>query len=77
MSRFEMGRRLAVALGADPGLVVPNRQADFPAPEPRPRDVSLDSSRWRTGFPTHPWPGWEEALAELGVGSSSEGSDPA
>jgi dTDP-4-dehydrorhamnose reductase len=62
LSRLEMGQRLARFLGADPGVIVPARRADAPASEPRPRDVSLDSSLWRRLFPALPWPGWEEAL---------------
>jgi dTDP-4-dehydrorhamnose reductase len=62
LSRLEMGRRLARFLGADPGVIVPALRADAPAAEPRPRDVSLDSSLWRRLFPALPWPGWEEAL---------------
>jgi dTDP-4-dehydrorhamnose reductase len=65
LSRLEMGQRLAKHLGADPTVIRPARREEFPAPEPRPRDVSLDSSRWRGLFPAQPWPGWEEALREL------------
>ena len=45
LSRFELVRRGAVALGLDPALVSANRQADVPASEPRPADVSLDTAR--------------------------------
>ncbi len=65
LSRLEMGRRLAAFLGADPGVFVAVRREQVPAPEPRPRDTSLDSSRWRELFPSHPWPTWEEALAHV------------
>lgn len=61
LSRFEMGLSLAQALGVDPGLVVPSRRADLAAPEPRPRDVSLDSSRWQSLF--GPVPGYLERAA--------------
>ena len=67
LTRLEMGLRLARWLNADPALLVPAKQADFPSPEPRPRDVSLDSSRFRHLFPAQPFPVWEEAVAELGV----------
>ena len=63
LSRLEVGRRLAAYLGADPGLVVAARREQAAAPEPRPRDTSLDSSRWRGLFPGQPWPSWQEALA--------------
>jgi hypothetical protein len=46
-----MGLRLAAPGRADAGLVVPVRRDDVPSPEPRPRDTSLDSSRWRALFP--------------------------
>jgi dTDP-4-dehydrorhamnose reductase len=62
LSRLEMGQRLAHFLRADPGVIVAARRADAPAEEPRPRDVALDSSRWRGLFPALPWPTWEEAL---------------
>lgn len=65
LSRVEMGLRLAARLNADPGLIVRARRADMPAAEERPRDVSLDSSHWRSHFPDAPWPSWEEAIDEL------------
>lgn len=65
LSRLEMGLRLARALGLDPGVIVPARRDQAPAAEPRPRDVALDSSRWRGLFPALPWPGYEDALRQL------------
>jgi dTDP-4-dehydrorhamnose reductase len=65
MSRLEMGQRLARFLGADPSGIVAVSRNDLPAAEPRPRDTSLDSSRWRGLFPAHPWPTWDDALAEM------------
>lgn len=67
MSRWEMGRRLAEAMNGDPAQLVAGRQRDAQLTEPRPRDVSLDSSRWRGLFPQHPWPSWNEAMRELGI----------
>jgi dTDP-4-dehydrorhamnose reductase len=64
MSRLEMGQRLAALLGLDPSPLVPARRDSAPG-EPRPRDVSLDSGRWRRLCPAHPWPGWEEAVREM------------
>ena len=61
MSRLAMGRRLAALLGADPSVIVAARREDAPAGEPRPRDTSLDSSRWRRLFPDMPWPSFEAA----------------
>jgi dTDP-4-dehydrorhamnose reductase len=63
LSRVEMGRHLAAHLGADPAVIVVSTRAASPAPEPRPRDASLDSSRWRSLFPTMPWPAFGEALS--------------
>ncbi len=64
LSRLEMGRRLAAHLGADPALAVPGLRAQAPASEPRPRDTSLDSTRWHRLFPQVPWPGFDEALRQ-------------
>ena len=57
-----MGRRLAAVYGLNPSLVVPVAQASVPTPEPRPRDVSLDSTKWRSLFPHQWWPTLEEYL---------------
>ncbi len=66
VSRFELMRRLAVALGMDPSLIRPNRQADVPSPEPRPADVSLDTSRLVSLLPDLERPTIEEATARFG-----------
>ena len=68
MSRFEMAQRLAARLGVDPSVIVSGRREDIPAREPRPCDVTLDSSQWRAHFPNTPWPTFEEALAEFDFG---------
>jgi dTDP-4-dehydrorhamnose reductase len=68
LSRVDMGRRLAAYLQVDPSSIVVTSRLDAPAAEPRPRDLSLDSSRWRQQFPDHPWPRWEEALRDLDQG---------
>ena len=68
LSRLEMGRRLAAYLDADPSVIVPVGRNQTPSSEPRPRDTSLDCSRWRALFPTLPWPTWDEALREMSVG---------
>ncbi len=67
LSRAEMGRRLAITLGADPALVTASSRHATPAAEPRPRDVSLNSTRWRSLFPQQPWPSLEESLRRMGV----------
>ncbi|HEU5117820.1 MAG TPA: sugar nucleotide-binding protein, partial [Isosphaeraceae bacterium] len=45
LSRFDLMRRVAEAMGLDPALVRSNRQQDADLPEPRPADVSLDTAR--------------------------------
>jgi len=52
MSRFDLIRRSAIALGFDDSLVKPVLAAETPMPEPRPRDVSLSTEKlasWLTG----------------------------
>lgn len=65
LSRLEMGQRLAVFLGCDPSMIVPASRTSVAGAEPRPADLSLDSSRWRTLFPHQAWPVWNEALPQL------------
>jgi dTDP-4-dehydrorhamnose reductase len=65
MSRLEMGHRLATFLGADPSVFVPAVRAQAASPEPRPRDVSLDSSRWRGLSPGPDVPDWDAALRRM------------
>jgi dTDP-4-dehydrorhamnose reductase len=67
MTRWEMGSRLAEHIGADPSLLVATKQAELAWPEPRPADVSLDSSQFRELFPSLSWPLWDAALEELGI----------
>lgn len=66
LSRFEMGQRLAAYLGCDPAALVPTPRDSVAAPEPRPRDISLDASRWRQVSPDVPWLKLEDALDEMG-----------
>lgn len=65
LSRLEMGQRLAAFLGCDPTTIVSVSRNSVTAAEPRPADLSLDSSRWRSLFPHQEWPTWEEALIQL------------
>jgi dTDP-4-dehydrorhamnose reductase len=71
LSRLEMGRRLAVFLGCDPAAIVPTSRTSVVAAEPRPADLSLDSSRWRSLFPRQEWPAWDEALSQLMASSAT------
>jgi dTDP-4-dehydrorhamnose reductase len=66
MSRLEIGQRLAAHLGTGTGGLVPASRVDV-AGEPRPRDVSLNSTCWRRSFPHQRYPTFEEALVEMGV----------
>jgi dTDP-4-dehydrorhamnose reductase len=67
LSRLDMGRRLARFLGMDGSIFGTAMRDGVSGNEPRPRDVSLDSTRWRGLFPNLPWHSWEESLRELGV----------
>jgi dTDP-4-dehydrorhamnose reductase len=67
MSRLEMGQRLAGLLGSDASMIVATERASMSGAEWRPRDVSLDSTRWLGLFPDVPWPRWDQSLHELGV----------
>jgi len=66
MSRLEIGQRLAVYVGTSTSGLVSASRLDAPG-EPRPRDVSLDSRRWRVAFPDRPWITFEQAMTEMGV----------
>jgi dTDP-4-dehydrorhamnose reductase len=66
MSRLEIGRRLAAHLGIRDNRIESVGRTATPG-EARPRDVSLDSARWRTLFPKLTWPDFEQSLKEMGV----------
>lgn len=65
LSRLDMGRRLAAFLGLDPVGIVSASRLSAPAVEPRPRDLSLDSSKWRRLFPRSRGPDWDDDLREM------------
>jgi dTDP-4-dehydrorhamnose reductase len=65
LSRFELMRRAVRACGMDPALIRPNRRADRPFPEPRPADVSLDTTRLANIFSDVDRPNVEAALSGL------------
>jgi dTDP-4-dehydrorhamnose reductase len=65
LSRLEMGQRLAAFLHRDPALLVSASRRRIAAAEPRPRDLSLDCSRWRQLAPNESWPAWDDALPAL------------
>src|SRR5262249_60143482 len=66
LSRLEMGQKLAEALNADPAVIREARRDDVPSPEPRPRDTSLCSDRWRAVFPSLPRPSVAAGRAAMG-----------
>ena len=70
LSRYEMGVQLAQALGVNPSLVRPVKQADAEFPEPRPRDVSLNSTRWTKQFPDAKRTSFAEAARQAVAGAA-------
>ncbi len=64
LSRLELMRRAAVDAGIDAELVRPGRQADARPIEPRPADVSLDTSRLARLFPDIERPSVEAVVRE-------------
>ena len=65
VSRYELMRRAARALGIDSELVRANRRQDAGLAEPRPADVSLDTSRLASLLPDLDRPSIETALQML------------
>jgi dTDP-4-dehydrorhamnose reductase len=62
VSRYELMRRAARALGLDAALVRANRRGDVALAEPRPADVSLATERLAGLFPDLRRPTIEQAL---------------
>lgn len=65
LSRFELMSRAAAALGIDTDLVRPTSLSRAPLAEPRPADVSLDTTRLRKELPDLKIPAVETALEPL------------
>ncbi len=66
VSRFDLVRRAASAAGLDPSLVRANCQSDVVLAEPRPADISLDTSKLAALFPDLRRPTIEEAMGAFG-----------
>jgi dTDP-4-dehydrorhamnose reductase len=65
VSRYELMLRVAGPLKLDPGLVHASRRDDLPGAEPRPADVSLDTSRLMELLPDLERPTIETAISEI------------
>jgi dTDP-4-dehydrorhamnose reductase len=65
LSRVEMGQRLAAFLGIPSPAIEAKDRADIPAPEPRPRDTSLDSGHWSALFSERNSPTFEASLRDI------------
>jgi dTDP-4-dehydrorhamnose reductase len=65
LSRFEMGERIAAALGVPRALLATGSRLEVSRDEPRARDVSLDSTRYLKHFGEAPGRPRAEALAQL------------
>jgi dTDP-4-dehydrorhamnose reductase len=65
LSRLEMGQRLAAYLGLPSSSLRSAARAEVDAH--RPRDTSLDSSRFRQLFPHLCFPAFEEGLRQMGL----------
>jgi dTDP-4-dehydrorhamnose reductase len=65
LSRLEMGQRLARLLKVSDASLVAGQRDSVAGAEPRPRDVSLDSSLWHARFPQFAFADFETALANM------------
>jgi len=65
LSRLEMGRIAAAALGVNDACIVPSRQRELDSPEPRPADVSLDCGKFEQIFGAPPGRPMAEAMIEM------------
>lgn len=67
LSRLEMGRRMADALGVKNPQIRALSRLDLPGSEPRARDLSLQSERYRAVMGAPPGRSMRDALAEIVV----------
>jgi dTDP-4-dehydrorhamnose reductase len=78
VSRYELMRRSALALGMDTRLITGNRRSEVTLAEPRPADVSLDTTRLALLLPSVHRPTIEESLASSSpcrTGGGATGSE--
>ncbi len=64
LSRYEIGRKLAILAGANPDLVKPRDSRSPVTGAARPKDVSLDNRKARSHLKT-PFPDFDPALLQL------------
>ena len=77
LSRFELMHRAAIARGIDPELICPSCRADTAFLEPRPADVSLDTTHLASLFPDlEPPEHIEMALAGMAFAERMSHVDP-
>ena len=65
VSRYDMGLNIAQVFGFDTSLVKEASRVDLNVPEPRPRDLSLDSTRWRAAFGDLDYPDFQTSLRQM------------
>src|SRR5262245_11194696 len=65
LSRLEMGQRLARFLKLSDASLVAGQRDNVAGAEPRPRDVSLNSSLWHARYPRFAVADFETALADM------------
>jgi dTDP-4-dehydrorhamnose reductase len=68
LSRYDIGVQLARIMNLDPSPIIAASRLSLESPEPRPRDTSLDASKWYAALPHCPHPTFEESLTRLPSG---------
>ena len=65
LSRYELGINIANVLGLDSSLAKPASRLQMRGPEPRPRDLSLNSTRWLSTFSNVDRPDLQSSLRQM------------
>ena len=65
LSRYELGINIANVLGLDSSLAKPASRLQMRGPEPRPRDLSLNSTRWLSTFSNVARPDLQSSLRQM------------